>query len=194
MAKRQPDPAPDTDLPETGDQLVPEPHDEATTPAADDDPLESLAAELRELQDRHLRLAAEYDNFRKRTSRERLDDRARAQGDLALALLDALDDLARVAHLDPAQTNAADVVAGVELVERKVLKQLGDRGLVRLGTVGEPFDPNHHEAIGSVPTSDPAQDQHVATVFQAGWQFGPQLLRPARVQVYLHQADQDGVN
>lgn len=179
--KKRPTPEPDPTPPEDAADLPVE----AGPPPAEPDPVAELSDELRDLQDRHLRLAAEYDNFRKRTARERLEERQRAQGDLARALIDALDDLARVAHLDPAVTSAQDVVAGVELVERKLLKALADRGLERVGAVGDPFDPTLHEAIGAVPADTPDQDQTVAAVFQAGYRLGGQLLRPARVQVFM---------
>jgi molecular chaperone GrpE len=144
-----------------------------------------VGAELADLNDRYLRLAAEFDNYRKRTGRERLELRSRAQGDLVAGLIDALDDLARVAHLDPEATTARDVIAGVELVERKMLKQLEAAGLERIAAVGVPFDPNVHEAIAQAPALSPEQDHTVAAVFQTGYRFGGSLLRPARVQVRI---------
>jgi molecular chaperone GrpE len=158
----------------------------ATAPEADEaGALDAAAAELDALRDRYLRLAAEYDNFRKRTARERLELRGRAQADLVAVLLEALDDLGRVAHLDPAVTAAGDVIAGVELVERKLLRQLEAMGLERVSEVDVPFDPNQHEAIGAVPATRAEQDHTVANVVQAGYRFGGQLLRPARVQVRI---------
>ncbi len=156
----------------------------ASTEAVD----QELRAELAELQDRHLRLAAEFDNFRKRNARERTELRARAQAEIVSLMLEALDDLGRVAHLDPEQTSARDVVDGVEMVERKLMRQLGSAGLERVGVVGEPFDPNVHEAIGTVPTDDQAADHTVAAVFQPGYRFAEQLVRPARVQVFVATA------
>lgn len=190
MAKRHAAPDTDETPPDARQDAAAGPDDglpvEAGPPPAEPDPVAALGEELRELQDRHLRLAAEYDNFRKRTARERVEDRQRAQGELASALIDALDDLGRVAHLDPAATTATDVVAGVELVERKMLKALTDRGLERVGAVGDPFDPNLHEAIGGLPAPSPDLDQTLAAVFQPGYRLGATLLRPARVQVYMH--------
>jgi molecular chaperone GrpE len=149
-----------------------------------------VAAQLAELNDKYLRLAAEYDNYRKRTTRERLDLRSRAQGDLVAMLIDALDDLGRVAHLAPEATTARDVIAGVELVERKLLKQLEAAGLERVVQVDVPFDPNVHEAIAQAPATAPEQDHTVAAVFQTGYRFNGQLLRPARVQVRIWAGDQ----
>ena len=144
-----------------------------------------VAAQLAELNDKYLRLAAEYDNYRKRTTRERLELRGRAQADLVAMLIDGLDDLGRVAHLTPEATTARDVIAGVELVERKLLKQLEAAGLERVVQVDVPFDPNVHEAIAQAPATTLEQDHTVAAVLQTGYRFNGQLLRPARVQVRI---------
>lgn len=149
--------------------------------------LESVVAELEEIQDRYLRLAAEYDNYRKRTSKELAHAGVRAQAFLVGRLLDALDDLGRVAHVDPTGVDAKDVLEGVELVERKMLHELEALGLERIGVVGQPFDPNDHEAIGALPAESLEHDNTVAHVLQLGYRLGPTLIRPARVQVYTWQ-------
>lgn len=148
-----------------------------------------LEAELESLRDRHLRVAAEYENFRKRTARERTELWARAQADVVGNILDAIDDLGRVADIDATQASAGDVIQGVELVERKLVRELENAGLERVGAVDEPFDPNHHEAIGSVPAARVEEDHTVGTVLQYGYRFGGTLIRPARVQVRLWQGD-----
>jgi molecular chaperone GrpE len=146
----------------------------------------ALEAELAELKDRHLRLAADYDNFRKRANRERDELRTRGQADLVRLLIEELDDLGRVAHLDPVATAAADIIAGIELVERKFQRELGAAGMVVINAVDVPFDPNVHEAVTTIPTDDEAQDHTVAAVLQVGYRFNGTLLRPARVQVRLY--------
>lgn len=146
-----------------------------------------LEAELEGMKDRHLRVVAEYDNFRKRTSRERTETWKRAQADVVSQLLDALDDLGRVADLDAKTTSAGDVIQGVELVERKLVRELESAGLERVGELGESFDPHIHEAVGSLPAESPEHDHTVGSVLQTGYRFGGTLLRPARVQVKLWQ-------
>ncbi len=155
--------------------------------------IQRLTDELEATKDRYLRLAAEFDNYKKRTVRERSEMRGRAQAEVIANTLDALDDLARVSDLDPTAATVQDVLAGVELVERKLLRELESAGLKRVGAVGEDFDPNHHEAIGSVPATGPEDDGTVAAVMQVGYRFGDILLRPARVQVamFSESADQD---
>jgi len=142
-----------------------------------------LEDELAELRDRHVRLAAEYDNFRKRVAKERLELTDRAQAALAGKLLDVLDDLDRVES--GGQLSENDVVQqALILIERKLRKELEAAGLERLDPVGMPFDPSLHEAVSVVAAPDPAKDHTVSATFQAGYRFKGSLLRPARVQVF----------
>lgn len=134
-------------------------------------------------REKYLRLAAEFDNFRKRAVRERQEAGWRAQSDLVQGLLEVLDDVTRFADLDPATTDAATVVHGVELVERKLLKTLGGHGLEAIDPVDHPFDPAFHEAVATEPALSPEDDHMVARVYQRGYLFRGQLLRPARVVV-----------
>jgi molecular chaperone GrpE len=134
-------------------------------------------------RDRYLRLAAEYDNYRKRAAKERQDAGSRAQADLVRQLVEALDDVARFAHVDPATTDAGTIVQGVDMVEKKLLKALGNAGLEVINPVGETFDPALHEAVATEPTSAREDDHVVSRVYQPGYVFKSQLLRPARVVV-----------
>lgn len=142
-----------------------------------------LGEQLREAQDRHLRLAAEFDNFRKRIARERLELTDRAQAALVMKLTDILDDVDRVAASDPS-TPVASLLEAIVLVDRKLRKELEAAGLERLDPVGQPFNPALHEAVSVVKPPDPAQDHLVAATFQVGYRFKGSLVRPARVQVY----------
>ncbi len=150
---------------------------------------ERLQSQFDELQDRHLRIAAEYENFRKRTARERTEMWQRAQAEVVSNILDALDDFERVLQLDSASASAEDVIKGVELVERKLLRELESAGLERVGRVGEAFDPKHHEAIGSLPAETEEEDHTVGAILQSGYKFGGALIRPARVQVLMWQTE-----
>jgi molecular chaperone GrpE len=138
---------------------------------------------LDEQRDKYLRLAAEYDNFRKRTARERQEAHLRGQGDMLKGMIDALDDLGRFAHVDPASTDAKTVVEGAEMVEKKLLKTLAGHGMEIVNPVDHPFDPALHEAVMTEPAASKDEDHLVARVFQVGYLFNGQLLRPARVVV-----------
>ena len=130
----------------------------------------------------HHSFAAEYDNYRKRSAKERQDAGSRTQADLVRQMVEALDDVARFAHIDPATTDAATVVQGVDMVEKKLLKTLGNAGLEVINPVGETFDPALHEAVATEPTSAQEDDHVVSRVYQPGYLFKSQLLRPARVR------------
>jgi len=138
---------------------------------------------LDEQRDKYLRLAAEYDNFRKRTVRERSEAASRGQAELIRHIIDALDDLARFAHVDPDAAEARTVVQGVEMVERKLLKALTNAGLTVVSPEDSSFDPELHEAVATEPAQSPEDDHVVSRVFQPGYVFNGQLLRPARVVV-----------
>ena len=157
-------------------------------PAAGGVPVEKgadadVAQQLAEQRDKYLRLAAEYDNFRKRSNKERQEAQSRGQADLLKGMLDVLDDIGRFAHVDPASTNAETVVEGVAMVEKKLQKTLGSLGLEVVNPAGQPFDPALHEAVMTEPAASAQEDHLVARVFQPGYLFNGQLLRPARVVV-----------
>jgi molecular chaperone GrpE len=142
-----------------------------------------LQHRLTEEHDRYLRLAAEYDNFRKRTARERSELASRAQADLVKQLVDPIDDLARFAHVDHSTTDAQTIVQGAEMVEKKLLKALAAAGLETVDPVNQTFDPTLHEGVATEPALSPEDDHVVSRVYQVGYLFNGQLLRPARVVV-----------
>lgn len=155
--------------------------DEEEAGAAGSAEVAELRAELDVLNDRHLRLAAEFDNYRKRNERDRQSLVSRLQVDLVRPLLDVLDDLERV--VSSGSEGGEPLAEGVRLVEKKFRTVLESAGLEPLDAEGQPFDPSVMEALMTVPTSDPEQDDIVADVFQKGYRFGGTLVRPARVRV-----------
>lgn len=191
--KRHPHSRPVPSLnPETKEPVVAETPADAAVPSAPPTPPAAPApsagpSELDVWKDRHLRLAADYDNFRKRTAKERTETWQRAQAELVSRLADALDDLSRFAHIDPAETDAKTLHEGVDLVERKIWKQLESAGVTRIDQAGGPFDPHLHEAVTMQPASKPELDHTVGQVVQAGYKMGDVLLRPARVVVLTWQ-------
>lgn len=184
---RQPQ-APSLD-PETGEP-VPGPSATTSGPAASAAPAASAQGDQPDAEvwkDRHLRLAAEFDNFRKRTAKERTETWMRAQAELISRLADALDDLSRFAHIDPAEIDSKTLHDGVDLVERKMWKELENAGVTRIDQVGVPFDPHIHEAVTTQPAAKPEQDHTVGQVVQSGYKLRDTLLRPARVVVLTWQ-------
>ncbi len=145
-----------------------------------------LEGELQDERDRYLRLAAEFDNYRKRIARERGELTDRAQASLVGRLLDVLDDIDRLSG-DSAAASAEALRHAVELVDRKFHKELEAAGLERIDPVGEPFDPSVHEAVSTIRPPSPDRDHVVSATFQPGYRFKGALVRPARVQVYSEQ-------
>lgn len=148
-----------------------------------EDELAELRGQLSSLNERHLRLAAEFDNYRKRTDRERQELEARSQARLASVLLDAVDDMKRVAALDGDSASTESLLEGFRLVERKLDQALSSAGLERIEAEGQRFDPEIMEALMTVPAESEAEEDVVADVLQPGYRFGGHLLRPARVRV-----------
>jgi molecular chaperone GrpE len=146
-----------------------------------------LRTDFEELTDRHLRLVAEFNNFRRRSEQERLGAWGRAQADVIAKFLDVLDDLNRVAQLDLSNASVEGIMEGVDLVERKFVRMLEDTGveIIDPGT-GEPFDPERMEAMMRVPAESEEQDDSVAQVMQKGYSLKGTLVRPARVAVFKH--------
>lgn len=149
--------------------------------------LSRLQAELGSLNERHLRLAAEFDNYRKRIGREREELRTRAQADLVKRLLEVLDDLQRVAEYDEQAASVSALLEGVRLVEKKFRHVLESDGLEPIQAQGEFFNPTTMEAIMTVPAEHPEEDEVVADVFQKGYRFHDVLIRPARVRVKKYE-------
>lgn len=154
---------------------------EAAAPAAEALAAERdrLAQEKAELHDRYLRLAAEFDNFRKRTERERLEAIEYAAMGAVKALLPVLDDLERALKTQSAD---ADYVRGIELIYQRLYDSMKKLGLEPLEAEGRPFDPNYHEAIERVVDPNVEQDTVVAEL-QRGYLFKGRLLRAALVRV-----------
>ncbi|HJQ19397.1 MAG TPA: nucleotide exchange factor GrpE [Gemmatimonadaceae bacterium] len=171
-------------MPEAQGDGEPAPADETIDASRSDDTQSTDAGpQLAEQRDRYLRLAAEYDNFRKRSAKERAEAGARGQAELVTKLIDALDDLSRFAHVDPATTDPHTLHKGIELVEQKAMKALESAGLTVINPIDQTFDPQLHEAVMTEPALSQEDDHTVGRVFQRGYMFNGQLLRPARVVV-----------
>lgn len=156
-----------------------EPAPEEDAPAAS-----ALQAELERAQDQRIRLAADFDNYRKRTEGQLKSRWNHAQADLLARLLDPLDDLGRVTDCDPETATAESLLEGVAQVERKFARILEEAGVEVVDPLGEPFDPTRMEAMMRVPADSEDMDDVVQMVMQRGFTLKGQLLRPARVAVY----------
>ncbi|NQW03814.1 MAG: nucleotide exchange factor GrpE [Acidobacteria bacterium] len=158
-------------------------------PAESIDPLTALENERDELQDRLLRTAAEFDNYRKRTDRERRELSTFITSDVLREMLPVLDDLERA--LAAASAAAGDAASnpeqavydqGVSLIHRQWLDLLRKRGVEPLEVVGQPFDPEWHEAVADEP-ADGRPDGEITAELRRGYRIHEKLLRAAMVKV-----------
>ena len=171
----------------SGDQAPPEEIEEQEAEAEPSNDLDLMQKELTAFNDRHLRLMAEFTNYRRRAESELSEAWTRGQANMLRSFVDGLDDLQRVSAWQAESTTVEALVEGVDLVERKFRQALEAAGVEMIDPVGEPFDPNIMEAMLGVPTEDPEEDQKVQDVFQKGYSFKGHLVRPARVTVFKHE-------
>ncbi len=151
---------------------------------AESNELVALRVEFDSLNDRHLRLVAEFNNFRRRSEQERRNVWSKAQADLVEKFLDVLDDLQRVAELDLSNATVDTIMEGVDLVERKFARTLEESGIEVIDPAGDEFDPERMEAMMRVPSDSQQQVGTVAQVLQKGYSLKDVLVRPARVSVF----------
>jgi molecular chaperone GrpE len=163
----------------TDERLTQQEETQPVGEGAEQDELGALQAERDELFDRLQRLAAEFDNFRKRAAREQGEVVARANERLVKELLPVLDDLGRA--LDAAEEHQeAQLEEGVRLVQRSLASLLEREGLAEIETDGK-FDPHVHEALLAQPSE--LEEGAILEVIQKGYRLGERVLRPARVVV-----------
>lgn len=145
--------------------------------------IETLKAQGAESKDRYVRLMAEFDNFRRRTAKEQLDLIDTANAKLLEKLSEVLDNFERAAHPDNNKQKDYDAFAkGIQMIHDQFAKILKDAGLEQLDPIGEPFDPNYHEALMR-QASDKIPESHVIQVFQKGYKLKNKLLKTAKVIV-----------
>ena len=154
-----------------------------TVPAPEEAPaqpeLESLKSELAAKEDQYLRLAAEYDNFRKRSAKEKESAWSDAKGDTAAAFLPVYDNLER-ALKQPCGDEA--YAKGVEMTMNQLKEVFSKLGITEIPALGEPFDPNVHNAVMHVE-DDSVGENTIVEVFQAGFKNGEKVIRFAMVKV-----------
>lgn len=146
----------------------------------DSSEIERLKEELNGEHERYLRLLADFDNYRRRSERERSRAARSGKREIILALLDVLDGYDRaLQHMDDAPASIAE---GVEALHRKFLGLLQAQGVTPMLALGEVFNPELHDAIGLME-SEELEPGTVAEEVQRGYRWGDEVLRPARVRV-----------
>jgi molecular chaperone GrpE len=152
---------------------------ELSSPEAADEAFEALQQERDDFRDRLLRTTAEFDNYRKRTDRERRELSDVVAADIVRDILPVLDDFERALA---ASDDTSPFQKGVELIHRQLVEILRKRGVEPLDVVGRDFDPNWHEAVGQDPI-DGHREGEITTEVRRGYRIGQKLLRPSWVKV-----------
>jgi molecular chaperone GrpE len=148
---------------------------------AAESPVEALRKEKDGLQDRLLRMAAEFDNYRKRVDRDRRDQADAANADALADLLPIVDDLERALKA-PAGSDVESFKKGIELIHQQMLELLRKRGVKPIDAVGTEFDPKYHQAVVQESSADHREGE-VMEEYARGYMLGDRLLRPAMVKV-----------
>ena len=144
--------------------------------------MEGLAQELSEQRDKFLRLAAEYDNYRKRTAKEKEAIYSDAKIDTVTAMLPVYDNLERALEQYRDEDAASPHRKGVEMVFTQFKESLAKLGVTAMDALGQPFDPEKHNAVMHVE-DEALGENTVAEVFQAGFMLGEKVIRFAMVKV-----------
>lgn len=162
--------------------------DQQTTPQENTDTLsveerlkaenEALQTQVSELKDKYLRLHAEFDNFRKRSMKERLETMKTASRDTMTALLPVLDDFVRAD-----KNMEGGMPEGIKIVYNKMLKVLEQRGLTPMASDGEVFDPELHEALTEIEVPDEEMKGKIVDTIETGYYLNDTIIRHAKVVV-----------
>lgn len=180
------DNAQDTPVADDGlDATVPE------TPAAQTDATDAvdpdriiaeLEARIAELEDRNLRLRADFDNLRKRSARELVDVRSLAKANTIEEFLPTLDHFGMAMRMIEQSEDVAMIKQGMQMIHAEFERCFESLGVTKLHSTGKIFDPHQHDAMSAEP-SDSVPDQHIIREWSPGYQLGERLLRPAKVVV-----------
>jgi molecular chaperone GrpE len=147
------------------------------------DRIEELEQELSESKDKFLRLFAEFDNFKKRTAKERIDFRATAGMDALQAFLPVMDDFDRAKKVAENEDNNEEFSEGVKLVYQKLRSVLTSKGIKVMESTGETFDPELHEAITEIPAPTEDMKGKIIDTIEQGYYLNDKIIRYARVVV-----------
>lgn len=157
---------------------------ENVTDSAETSDLQKLEVELKDSKDKYLRLAAEFDNFRKRTAKERLELFQTAGKDVIIDLLEVLDDSDRaLAQLEKLDDTDKALKEGMILIVNKLKTILQSKGLKEMEALGAEFDPELHDAIAEIPAPDKKLKGKIVDEVTKGYYLNDKIIRHAKVVV-----------
>lgn len=150
---------------------------------AEENEFEELRIELQEQKDKFIRLYAEFDNFKRRNAKERVELIQTAGKDVIQSLLEVLDDCDRAEKQMQTSDDINQIKSGIQLVFSKLRNILQSRGLKEMKSIGESFNPDIHEAITEIPVQDPAMAGKVVDELEKGYLLNEKIIRFSKVVV-----------
>ncbi|SDN43888.1 nucleotide exchange factor GrpE [Alkalicoccus daliensis] len=153
---------------------------EEVSPEAEE--IEQLKAELEEAQNRNIRLQADYDNFRRRTKKEKEEAAKFKSQKLAESLLPAIDNFERALTIEPETEEAKNLLQGMKMVYNQISEALQSEQVKAMDTVGQPFDPHMHQAVMQVE-EEGYESNVIVEELQKGYTLNDKVIRPAMVKV-----------
>ncbi len=160
-----------------------EQQDQQDQPKEELDPIKELESKYNELNDKYLRLYSDFDNFRKRTIKEKGELISSASGEIIKDLLAVLDDFERALESNASSEDEAGMKEGFELIYNKFKNILASKGVKPMNSKGEPFDLDHHEAVTNIPAENEEDKGKVMDVIEKGYFLNDKVLRYAKVVV-----------
>lgn len=174
--------APTADTDSAAEGCTPEPNPEgAETP--DPEPADGLRTQLDEMRDKYIRLSAEFDNYRKRTIREKADMLKFASEDTLRDMLPVVDDLERAAQAVETASEVEALKQGIALIIGKFHEFMKAKGVREIECLGQALDTDLHEAISKIPAPEPEQKGKIIDVVQKGYTINDKVMRFAKVVV-----------
>lgn len=144
---------------------------------------EELRAKVEQVNDKYLRLAAEFDNYRRRTAKERLELISTAGEDIIKGLLPVLDDCERALQILKESGSDKAAIEGTELIYNKLMSYLKGRGLSVIEAIGQDLDTDFHEAVAQMPVQESDKKNKIIDVIQQGYKLNDKVIRFAKVVV-----------
>lgn len=149
----------------------------------EDEAVKTLEARVAEVNDKYIRLAAEFDNYRRRTARERLELISTAGEDIIKGMLPVLDDCERALQVLRESQADKSAIEGTELIYNKLMSFLKGRGLSVIEALGKELDTDYHEAVAQLPVQEKKQKNRIVDVIQQGYKLNDKVIRFAKVVV-----------
>ena len=147
------------------------------------DPVSKLEAELTSANDKYLRLYSEFENFKRRVTKDRIEQSKMAAADIFLTLIPVIDDLERALKSIEESKDNNSIIEGVKLIYTKIKNSTASKGLTEMKSVGDPFDPELHDAIANVPAPSADLKGKVIEEIEKGYYLNDKVIRHAKVIV-----------